>query len=120
MGYIHCCGGLRKTRTFRLVPQDGFVLCEVDVLAKCPCCGNRYVQLTRIDKDNNISTIKKSNQKSKKFFENIKKYILYEENILQNPNQKTGKFYLYYNEFGVRKKCYSNLKNMKIGLTTLI
>ena len=121
MGYIHCCGGLRKTRTFRLVPQDGFVLCEIDVLSKCPCCGNRHVQLTRIDKENNISTIRKSNKKSKKFFDKLRKYILYEENIEKNTDYSAkSKFYLYYNEFGVRKKCFSNLKNMKIGLTTLI
>ena len=120
MGYIHCCGGLRKTRTFRLSPQEDFVLCEVDLLTKCPCCGNRYVQLTRIDKDNNITTIKKSNKKAIKFFEKIKNKILYEEEIMENVPSQNGKFYLYYNEYGVRKRCYSNLKNMKLGLTTLI
>ena len=96
------------------------MLCEVDLLAKCPCCGNKYVQLTRIDKDNNITTIKKSNEKANKFFEKIKNKIIYEEYALNDASVNNGKFYLYYNEFGVRKKCYSNLANMKIGLTTLI
>ena len=120
MGYIHCCGGLRKTRTFRLSPQDGFALCEIDLLEKCPCCGNKYVQLTRIDENNNITTIKKSNEKANKFFEKIKSKIIYEEDVYENASSAKGKFYLYYNEFGVRKKCYSNLTNMKLGLTTLI
>lgn len=93
---------------------------EIDLLAKCPCCGNKIVQLTRVDKDNNISTIKKTNQKSNKFFDKLKKFILYEEYIYENINQRAGKFYLYYNEFGVRKRCYSNIRNMKLGLTTLI
>lgn len=120
MGYIHCCGGLRKTRTFRLSPQEGFLVCEVDLLAKCPCCENKVVQLTRIDKENQISTIRKINKKADKLFEKIKNKILYEEEVIENVPLQNGKFYLYYNEFGVRKRCYSNLKNMKIGLTTLI
>ena len=57
MGYIHCCGGLRKTRSFRLVPLQNFVLCELDYLKKCPKCGATSVQLTRIDKENNIQEL---------------------------------------------------------------
>jgi len=72
MGYIHCCGGLRKTKSFRLSPQDNFVLCELDYLEKCPVCGTSLIQITRIDKDNNISTIRKSKDKAQKFFDKIK------------------------------------------------
>ncbi len=120
MGYIHCCGGLRKTRSFRLSPQDDFVLCELDYLNKCPVCGHTAVQLTRIDKDNNISTIRKTNSKALKFFSKLKDKILYEEKTFNNLNTFSGRFYLYYNEYGVRKRCYSNLKNLKLGLKTLI
>ena len=55
MGYIHCCGGLRKTQSFTLIPNKEFVVCELDYLKKCPICGNTVVQLTRISKDENIS-----------------------------------------------------------------
>lgn len=120
MGYIHCCGGLRKTRTFRLLPQGDFVLCETDYLAKCPVCGNLTVQVTRIDKENNISIIKKKNKKALKFFEKLKSNILYEENKINYSKRYTGRFYLNYNEFGVKKRCYSNLRNLKLGLRTLI
>lgn len=120
MGYIHCCGGLRRTRSFRLSPQNKFMLCEIDYLKKCPVCGNLTVQLTRIDKDNNVSTIRKTNQKGLRFFEKLKQKILYEEDITDYSTKYTGKFYLNYNEFGVKKRCYSNLKNLKLGLTTLI
>lgn len=120
MGYIHCCGGLRKTRSFRLSPQEDFVLCELDYLSKCPVCGHTAVQLTRIDKDNNISTVRKTNNKALKFFNKLKDKILYEEKPFNNLNTCSGRFYLYYNEYGVRKRCYSNLKNLKLGLKTLI
>jgi len=120
MGYIHCCGGLRKTRSFRLSPQENFVLCELDYLEKCPVCGTSLIQITRIDKDNNISTIRKSKDKAQKFFDKIKDKILYQEIVEDYFPQYHGSFYLYYNEYGVKKKCYSNLKNLKIGLRTLI
>ena len=78
MGYIHCCGALHKTRSYCIVPQENFTMCEVDILSKCPVCGHTVVQLTRVCKDNSIS--------------------------------------VNYNEFGVKKRCYSNLKSLKIGL----
>lgn len=120
MGYIHCCGGLRKTRSFRLTPQEDFVLCEVDYLKKCPVCGNLTIQLTRIDKENKISAIKKTNQKGLRFFEKLKSKILYEEDNYKYPENYGNKFYLNYNEYGIKKRCYSNLRNMKLGLKTLI
>ena len=61
MGYIHCCGTLHKTKTYKVVPQDGFILCELDYLKKCPVCGHTVVQLTRIDKNDNISIVRKVN-----------------------------------------------------------
>lgn len=116
MGYIHCCGALRKTKSYRLSPQhENFVLCELDYLKKCPVCGHTVAQVTRIDKENKITTIRKVNQKARDFFEKLKKFILYEE-VPQKIPQSSGKFYLNYNEYGVLKRCYSNLSRLKIGL----
>lgn len=115
MGYIHCCGTLHKTRSYKLVPQEGFVLCELDFLKKCPVCGHTVVQLTRIDKYDNISTVRKVNAKARQFFDRLKNFILYEE-AFHKPPAFHGKFYLNYNEFGVLKRCYSNLSKLKIGL----
>ena len=120
MGYIHCCGGLRKTRSFRLSPQENFVLCELDYLKKCPVCGANVVQLTRLDNENNISTIRRTKNDATKFFQTLKDKILYEEENTKYLAKQYGTFYLYYNEYGVKKKCYSNLKNLKLGLRTLI
>ena len=117
MGYIHCCGALHKTRTFRLVPQDKFVLCEMDYLSKCPICGHTVTQLTRIDNEDNISSIRKINKKARDFFSKLKNNVLYEIKPAKYNPLNVGKFYLNYNEFGVKKRCYSNLKALKIGLS---
>jgi len=115
MGYIHCCGALRKTRTYKLVPQDDFVLCELDYLTECPVCGHTVVQLTRLDKNDKISVIRRINKKAKKFFQDLKLKILYEIKPINYSNMRVGKFYLNYNEFGIKKRCYSNFKALKIG-----
>lgn len=115
MGYIHCCGALHKTRSYKMLPQEGFVLCELDYLNKCPVCGHTVVQVTRVDKNNNITTVRKTNKKAKLFFDKIKKFILYEL-VPQKIPVNYGKFYLNYNEYGVLKRCYSNLSRLKIGL----
>ena len=117
MGYIHCCGALHKTKTFRLVPQENFLLCELDYLSKCPVCGHSVCQLTRINKENNISVIRKINQKARGFFSKLKNSILYEIRPANYKPLYTSKLYLNYNEFGVKKRCYSNLRALKIGLT---
>jgi hypothetical protein len=115
MGYLHCCGKLHRTKTFKLVPQSQFVVCELDYLKHCPACGHLVVQLTRIDTTDAISTIRKINDKALKFFDKLKSKILYEKKFI---NYKyLGKFYLNYNEFGVKKRCYANLSSLKMGLT---
>lgn len=116
MGYIHCCGALHKTRSYCIVPQENFALCEVDFLSKCPVCGHTVVQLTRVSKDDKISVVRKVNKKAREFFAKLKKHILYEIKSINYNSVNSGKFYLNYNEFGVKKRCYSNLKALKIGL----
>lgn len=116
MGYIHCCGGLRKTRSYALVPRKTFRMCELDVLKKCPVCGHFVVQLTRVNENDEISTVRKVNAKAEKFFQSLKKFILYEKVPQKFPLFGHGKFYLNYNEYGIKKRCYSNLSTLKIGL----
>ncbi len=116
MGYIHCCGGLRRTRTFSLAPQENYILCEVDYLEKCPVCGHRVVQLTRVDINKKLSVIRKVNSKAEAFFQKLKKNLICELKPISYSKQAGSKFYLNYNEFGVKKRCYSNLRSLKIGL----
>ncbi len=120
MGYIHCCGGLHKTRTFMLSPHKNFAVCELDVLAKCPVCGNYVVQLTRVSIDDVLDFKRYVNLSARKFWEKVKSEIIYEEKYIDYSTRKGGTFYLNYNEFGVKKRCYSNLSNLKIGLEHFI
>lgn len=116
MGYIHCCAGLRKAKTFCITPESDYIMAQLDYLEKCPICGHTVAQLTRIDFNNNISICRKINDKARKFFNNVKNSILFEQKIEYNNIKTHSKFYLHYNEYGVKKKCYSNLSTLKIGL----
>jgi len=116
MGYIHCCSGLRKAKSYSISPEKNYQLAQVDYLDKCPICGHTVVQITRIDFDNNISICRKVNYKARKLFEKIKDLILFEKKAEGAVLNGHSRFYLNYNEFGVKKKCYSNLSTLKIGL----
>ena len=116
MGYIHCCGGLRKAKSYSVVPEKEYHSVLVDFLEECPVCGHTVTQLTRIDFDDNISVYRKTNEKARKLFEKLKSKILFEEKNLFSKIKAYSNFYLNYNEFGVKKRCYSNLSTLKIGL----
>ncbi len=115
MGYIHCCGSLHKTKTFKIVPENNYLECELDILHQCPKCGSNIFQLTRINNKNELSVIRKSNNKGKKFFERLKSKILYEIKIIDYKKFSHTNFYLNYNEFGIKKRCYSNFSSLKLG-----
>lgn len=114
MGFIHCCGALRRSLTYSLVPSDGYLIAELDVLESCPVCGSYVVQLTRVNLNHEVSALRRSNLKAHKLFANVENSILYLQKYKFSP-PKGGRFYLNYNEFGVKKRCYSNLSTLKIG-----
>lgn len=89
---------------------------QVDYLEECPVCGHTVVQLTRIDFENNVSICRKINDKARKLFNKLKNLILFEKKTEGMRLKVHSKFYLHYNEFGVKKKCFSNLSSLKIGL----
>lgn len=116
MGYIHCCAGLRKTKSYSISPEEAYLFAQVDFLEKCPVCGHTVTQLTRIDFKNNVSICRKVNEKARKLFDKLKNSILFEQKMENTRLKVYSKFYLHYNEFGVKKKCYSNLSTLKMGL----
>lgn len=116
LGYIHCCSGLRKSRSYSVAPEKNYLFVQIDYLDECPVCGHTIVQLTRIDTDNNVSICTKANEKARKLFESLRDSILFEKKTESGRVRVNSKFYLSYNEFGVKKKCYSNLSTLKIGL----
>lgn len=116
MGYIHCCSGLRKSKSYSVTPEENYLFAQVDYLEECPVCGHTVIQLTRIDFHNNVSVCRKTNDKARKLFEKLENSILYEKKAEGVRLKAYSKFYLNYSEFGIKKKCYSNLSSMKLGL----
>lgn len=117
MGYIQCCGGMRKCRTFELKKDDSYILKELNYLEECPVCGHTVVQLTRLSRTFQVNTYRIKNKKARIFFEKYKKDILSEKKDFEPSfTGSKSKFYLNYNEYGKKKKCYSNLSSMKLGL----
>lgn len=116
MGYIHCCAGLRKSKSYSISPEENYLQAQMDYLDRCPVCGHTVLQLTRVDFDNKISIQRKINDKARKLFNKLKNLILYENQPDFKNIKAYSKFYLNYNEYGVKKKCYSNLRSLKIGL----
>lgn len=116
MSYIHCCAGLRKSKSYSISPEENYLFAQVDYLEKCPICGHTVTQITRIDSENKVSVCRKINDKARKLFEKLKDSILFEKKPEGVRLKAYSKFYLNYNEFGVKKRCYSNLSTLKIGL----
>lgn len=117
MGYIHCCGGLRACKTFELKSDEKYKIKELNYLEECPICGHTILQLTRLSTINKISIYRLINKKAKIFFEKYSKDIVKEIDKPENFAFKSnGKFYLNYNEYGRKRRCYSNLSSMKLGL----
>lgn len=112
MGVIHCCSALRRSKSFDLEPESKkFFKCQLDILPVCPKCGNYILQITRVDFQGNVSVIRKKNFKALRLLMKLKPFIINNQGFLN----ARGKSFLYYNEFGVKKKCYSNLSTLKIG-----
>ena len=116
MGFLHCCGGLRRSQTFTLSPENGYLIAELDVIECCPVCGHFVAQLTRIDYNHCVTSVRKSNTQGRKLSERLQSSILYRQEYKYSP-LKSGKssFYLNYNEYGSKKRCYSNISTLQIG-----
>lgn len=116
MGYVHCCAGLRVSKNYSLAPEENYLFAQVDYLEECPVCGHTVIQVTRIDDKNKVSVCRKINEKARKLFNKLKNSIIAEKKQEGFNSKAHSKFYLYYNEYGVKKKCYSNLSSLKLGL----
>ena len=116
MAVIHCCGAKRKCRTFVLFPHEEFLEAKLFYLESCPVCGNTTAVLKRIDHEYSESAFRKSNFKAKSLFERLKLSIMFEEKIRAPLRLPASKHYLNYNHLGTIRRCYSNLRTLKLGL----
>lgn len=115
MGFLHCCGALRHCDTFTLIPQNGYLLAELDVLECCPVCGHFGAQVTRINHEHQVSIVRKSNIAARKLVEKLGTSILFKQKYRFSPLTQKGSFYLSYNEYGIKKRCYSNISALQMG-----
>ncbi len=115
MGYIHCCGDFVKPEVLCCLLRKNLLCVNWIICSKCPVCGHTVIQLTRIDDNNNLSSIRYINKAARIFWNKCKSKIIYERRFYDYSKRKGGSFYLNYNEFGVKKRCYSNFSNLKLA-----
>lgn len=116
-------------QTFVIVPKNKKYSFAFMKTAHCPICKRHYTLIT------NFQFIKEGVDKQKRafgcftpvhkvfagkdadrMFEKIyeqQKAVLYE--VLKNQSNEKSGFYLNYSEYGVIKRCYSNLSSLKLG-----
>lgn len=116
MGFIVCCEHKRMTRSFQVVPQNGYKSCVLHILFMCKECENYVIELHRTKENGKVEVLRRIEREALDMVDKIKKlnWILYE---IKPDNVISGSFYLNYNEYGTKKRCYSNLSTLKIGLT---
>ena len=107
---INCCDSFKKCRVFALATSRTF---KSAVMKTCYCssCHKFIVEIETTDYSDRIKTIRKINGEAHELFEKNRHNILFE--VISS----TGKFgwYLKYGEYGKVKKCYSNLRCLKLG-----
>lgn len=112
---IKCCNKSHKAKVFLLQPRKGYK----DTLFKiafCPICKRTFAVLQRTSlKTNKVSYVRAQGyQKVFKYLKALQAWIITE---IANTRVISGSsFYLNYNEYGKKKKCYSNLSSLKLGL----
>lgn len=102
---FECCDAKRKCRTYVLANKRQAVL----KIGICPKC-NRISALIVID---GIVKVRRSGSEAYDLFHRNLPNILFELKRIESG--KNG-WYLEYNEWGRKKKCYSNLRTLKLGL----
>lgn len=112
---IRCCNKSHKARVFLLQPRKGYKDTFFKI-AYCPVCKRTFAVLERTStRTNKVSYIRAQGyEKVFEYHKTLQAWIITE---LSNTKIASGSsFYLNYNEYGKKKKCYSNLSSLKLGL----
>lgn len=116
-------------QTFVIVPENKKYAFAFMKTAHCPICKRSYTLITNfrfikegVDKQKRafgcFTPVYKlfAGKEAERIFENIyeeQKAVLYE--VLKNQSNVKSGFYLNYSEYGIVKRCYSNLSTLKLG-----
>lgn len=114
MPYIECCNQRRICNAYKLENLSGLVFNYAYYLEACPVCSHSILLIRRFFFDGSVSEVRKINEKARKLFAKIQPSIICK--YTQSPSLGASSYFLRYNEFGVIKKCYSNLSTLQIGL----
>lgn len=116
MSFIQCCGKMWKAKAYRLIPDNGSIYAVLKEMKwGCPQCDNYKIEIEKVGVNGETKTIVYENEKAIKMLDKLKTSIMYE--FKQQDKSAVGSaFYLNYSEYGKKKKCYSNLSTLKMGL----
>lgn len=108
---IECCEGQRKCQVFAIA-KSGHLQSAYLKMGRCSVCGKFFVVIETTDFSGRKRIVRQNESKAIELFERNRHNILFEIKPIQSG--KFG-FYLQYGEYGTIKKCYSNLRTLKLG-----
>ena len=116
---LECCGKKQRSHAFMCDPPEGFIYQRIDFLVWCKKCKKTVMQVTRITAKNRIVTFRRVDNEARKLFDRMRSSIRFRivEPFSLVNNHST--FFLYYNEFGRKKKCFSNFSALRIAPESL-
>ena len=106
---FECCDARRKCKTFALAGKKSNTVLKIGICPKC----NRISAVIETD---GCVKVRRSGVDAYDLYNRNLPNILYE--IKRIESGKNG-WYLEYGEYGRKKKCYSNLRTLKLGLFDL-
>lgn len=111
---IECCGKKQRARAFICDPPEGFIYQRIDFLVWCKKCKKTVMQVTRISVKNRVVRFRRTDDAARTLFERMRPSIRFRVVEPFSLVNNRSEFFLYYNEFGKKKKCFSNLSALKI------
>ncbi len=112
---ILCHGALQKSEILKIEPTKSGIKDEyVFYLKSCAICNNPVLQILRIDIWGNIlEPVRLKTKNIEKFLNSMS--VIWKPQKLNLTDKVYSDFYLEYNEYGIKKKCYQNLSCVKLG-----
>lgn len=94
-------------------PPEGFIYQRIDFLVWCQKCKRTVMQVTRISAKNRVSRFRRTDEAARELFERMRSTIRFRIAEPFSLVNNRGGFYLCYNEFGQKKKCFSNFSSLR-------
>lgn len=106
---LKCCGIRQKSTAFVCDAPSGFLYQRIDFLVCCKHCKRTVMQVSRLNHVHEVSYFRRTDEAARALFERMRTSILYKIVEPYEIAPTHGSFYLMYNDFGRKSRCYSNL-----------